>query len=598
MSFDALTMHAVRDELEAALVGGFVEKVLPLSDLEIGLRVRSQHRDVNLLLSADPQAARIHLVESGTLRRLSDDVTPFLLLMRKYVKDGRIVSIQQPPLERVMRLAVEARQEDSTIIASELIIEVMGRHSNVILVGPDGKVLDAIKRVPSSLSRQRPVLPHLPYEPPPAVNKLDPRSPILARQLAMAARQEPPTSAAWRFVQEALTGLGPLSAREVIYRVCGDAGCSLAQIASWEGVAGELATLFGPIETHLWSPCVVVQDGVVTNYAPFPLTQFPPEQVERVESISSAVQRAFSEKIRLRPGEALRVPLRASLESRLERVRRRGESLRQALVRGEKAEALKLTGQAILANVGLMKPGQEELRWDGAVIALDPRLSPAENAQRYFREYAKARDATKEVPALLESARLEKEYLEQLQALVEAAEDEVDLRALSREVAEAGTALTPTLSQGDRGDKGRSQGERGVGARQLPKGRQKPGRGRVEAPAGTVKRLTSSEGHQILVGGSARGNERATFDLATGGDVWLHARGVPGAHVILKLDGQEPGRKELLEAATLAASRSQARGSGKVPVDYTLQRYVRKVKGGPPGLVTYTQEKTIRVDAT
>ena len=582
MSFDALTMHAVRDELEATLVGGFVEKVVPLSELEIGLRMRSQHHDFNLLMSADPQAARIHLVGSGTLRRLSDDVSPFLLLVRKYVRESRIVSIQQPPLERVMRLAVETRQEDGATIASELIIEVMGRHSNVILVGPDGKVLDAIKRVPPSLSRQRPVLPHLPYEPPPAVDKLNPRSPLLARRLAAAARQAPPTTAAWRFVQEALTGLGPLSAREVVYRVCGDAGCGIDQISSWEAVADELATLFRSLETHQWLPCVVVQDGAVIHYAPFLLTQFPPEQVEKVENISEAVERAFADRIQLRAGEALRAPLRASLRTRLERVRRRDSSLRQALARGEKAEALKLAGQAILASVGQMEPGQKELQWDGEVITLDQKLSPAENAQRYFREYAKARDATKEVPALVESVRLEKEYLEQLQALVEAAEEEVDLRTLSREINEVGAGLKPAPTA----------------TRQPPKGRQKPGKGRAEPPAGTVKRFTSSEGHQMLVGGSARGNERATFDLATAGDLWLHARGIPGAHVILKLGGQEPARRELLEAARLAASHSQARGSTKVPVDYTLQRYVRKVKGGHPGLVTYTQEKTIRVDAT
>ncbi len=594
MSFDALTMHAVRDELEAALVGGFVEKVVPLSELEVGLRLRSQHRDFGLLMSADPQSARIHLVQGGTLRRLSDDVSPFLLLMRKYVREGRVVSIQQPPLERVMRLAVEARQEDGSTIASELIIEVMGRHSNVILVGPDGKVLDAIKRVPSSLSRQRPVLPHLPYEPPPPVDKLNPRSPLLARQLAAAARQVPPTSAAWRFVQEALTGLGPLSAREVIYRVCGDANCSLAKLSSWEAVARELAVLFSPLETHQWSPCVVVENGAVIQYAPFPLTQFPADQVEKVESISEAIERAFADRIQLRPGEALRVPLRASLRSRLDRVHRREESLRQALARGEKAEGLKLAGQAILANVGQLEAGQKELQWDGGMIALDPMLSPSENAQRYFREYTKSRDATREVPALLESVRLEREYLEQLQALVETAEDEVDLRALGREIGEA-----DRRQEMDRRQEPAPTGK-GVGASSRSRFavRQKSGKGRVEPPAGSVKRLTSSEGHQILVGGSARGNERATFDLATAGDLWLHARGVPGAHVILKLGGHDPGRKELLEAARLAASHSQARGSTKVPVDYTLQRYVKKVKGGPPGLVTYTQEKTVRVDAT
>jgi predicted ribosome quality control (RQC) complex YloA/Tae2 family protein len=584
VSFDALTMHAVRDELEAALVGGFVEKVVALSELEVGLRVRSQHRDFNLLMSADAQAARIHLVGAGTLRRLSDDVSPFLLLMRKYVREGRIQSIQQPLLERVMILTIDTRQDDGTTIASELIIEVMGRHSNVILVGPDGKVLDAIKRVPPSMSRQRPVLPHFPYEPPPAVDKLNPRSYMLATQLAAAASQAEPAFAAWRFVQEALTGLGPLSAREVIYRVCGDASCAVSQVDSWQAVADALAALFGPLETHEWSPCMMVQGGDVIHYAPFPLTQFPPEQLESVDSISVAVERAYSERIQLRAGEALRAPLRASLGSKLERVHRREESLRQAMTRGEKAEVLKLTGQAILASVGQVEPGQKELRWDGHVIVLDPTLSPSENAQRYFKDYAKARDATKEVPALLEAARLEREYLEQLQALVEAAEDERDLRALSREIAETptGVGLKPSTT----------------GTRQPSKGRQKPGKGKPEKPAGTVKQFTSGDGHQILVGGSAKGNERVTFDLGTGGDLWLHARGIPGAHVILKMGGQEASRQELLEAARLAASHSQARESQKVPVDYTLQRYVKKIKGGPTGLVTYSQEKTVRVDAT
>lgn len=582
MSFDALTMHAIRDELEGAIVGGFVEKVLPLSALEIGLRIRAHHQDHNLLLSADAQSARVHLV-SGTLRRLSEDVTPFLLLMRKYVRGARIVSIQQPPLERVMRIAVEARQDDGSVLASELIIEVMGRHSNVILVGPDGTVLDAIKRVPPALSRQRPVLPHLAYSSPPPVEKLNPRSPLLARQLANAARQVPPGEAAWRLVQEGVVGLGPLAAREAVHRACGNANCTVGELPSVEALAAEVARLFRAVETHEWEPCVVVRDGAVVHFAPFLLSQFPESQLERTEGISRAVERAFAETIRTRPGEALRVPLRASLQARLERVRRKEESLRQALARGEKAEALKLSGQAILASAGQIAPGQHELEWQGRVIRLDPNLSPSENAQRYFKEYAKARDAAREIPVLLDSTRLEREYLEQMAALVEVAEDEVELRTLSRELADSTTGVPGVAQRGP-----------------MPAGRtqQKFGKGRPEVPVGTVRRLTTSDGHQLLVGGSARGNERVTFELANGGDLWLHARGIPGAHVILKLGGREPTRQALLEAARIAAAHSQGRGAAKVPVDYTLQRYVRKVRGGPPGLVTYTQERTLRVDAS
>jgi predicted ribosome quality control (RQC) complex YloA/Tae2 family protein len=578
MTFDALTMHAVRDELETTLQGGHVEKLVPLSPLEVGLRLRAQHRDYNLLMSAEAQSARIHLVQ-GTLRRLTDEITPFLLLMRKYVQEGRIVEIRQPTLERVMELSVEKRQDDGSTTTSSLIIEVMGRHSNVILVGADGKVLDAIKRVPPSLSRVRPILPHQPYQLPPPAEKLDPLSPLLAKQLDTAARQVPPTSAVWRFLQEGITGLGPLTAREATYRGCGDVSAVVSGVSSWEALADAVLQLIQPLSTHHWDPCVVVEKGAVIHFAPYVLTQFPSEMVEKVESISLAVERAHSERIQVRPAESIRAPMRASLQAKMERVRRREESLRQAMVRGEKAERLKLQGQGILASVGQISPGQTELRWEGETIQMDGSLSPSENAQRYFKEYAKARDATKEVPAMLDSARLEREYLEQVLTMVELADDDVALRAISREMAEA---------------------ERGaVVGKQLGSARskQKPGKGKPQQAAGAVRRFTAADGDVILVGGSAKGNERVTFDLGTGLDLWLHARGIPGAHVIVKLNGREPSGETLLEAARLAAAFSQARGSVKVPVDYTLQRFVKKVKGGPTGLVTYSQEKTLRVDA-
>lgn len=583
MSFDALAMHAVRDELEATLLGGFVEKILSLSALEVGLRVRSQHRDFSLLMSADPQCARIHLV-GGTLRRLSEQVTPFLLLLRKYVREGRIVAIRQPTLERVVDLAVEKRQDDGSTTAVSLIIETMGRHSNVILVGPDGKVLDALKRIPPSLSRQRPVLPHLEYSPPPPSEKMNPMSPLLARQLASASRQAAPASAVWRFLQETVAGLGPLTAREAVYRAMGDTTATLAQVTAWQGIAEAVKGLLRPLEDHEWAPCVVVQDGAILHFAPYLLTQFPDSQVERVRSISEAVERAFADHIKTRPAEALRAPLRDAVRARLDRVRRKEDSLHQALARGERAEEFKQKGQAVLANVALIQPGQTELQWDGMTIGLDPKLSPSENAQGYFREYTKARDAAREIPGLLEATRLEREYLEQMLTLVELAEGDVELRTLSRELAEAahprpdsGAEVRPWSSQAKRG--------------------RKPVKAKTDQNPGTVKRLTSREGYAILVGGSARGNERVTFELGAGGDLWFHARGVPGAHVILKTGGREPTRQTLLEAARLAAIYSQARGSSKVPVDYTQQRYVKKVKGGPHGLVTYSQERTIRVDA-
>ena len=586
MTFDALTMHAIKDELESSILGGYVEKLFLLSDLEIGLRIRAQRHDHNLLISADSQAARVHLVR-GTLRRLSDEVTPFLLLLRKYVRDGRISSIEQPPLERVLRLSVEKHHDEDSTTTVLLIIEVMGKHSNVILVGSDGVVMDALKRIPPSISRQRPVLPHMPYSPPPSAEKLNPLSPLLAKQLASASRQARTDTPLWRFLQESVMGLGPLAAREVVHRVCGDVQTPLSPQTPWQLLATCLCTMLEPLKTRCWNPCVIVQDGNITNFAPYPLTQFPESSLEQVSSISEAVERANAERLRLRPAEALRAPLRASIQARLEKAKRKEEALLQALSRGEKAEQLKQYGNAILANIDGLVKGQTELRWENLVIPLDPKLSPTENAQRYFKEYTKARDATKEIPALLESARLDREYLEQMLTMVELAEDEVELRALSRELEESANIGGSGLKSGSV-DHNQQSGQK----RRQKSGKQPPGQS-----IGTVKRFTAPDGTAILVGGSAKGNERVTFDLGTGGDLWLHARGIPGAHVIVKLGGKEPSRQTILEAARLAALYSQARGSTKVAVDYTLQRYVKKVKGGPVGLVTYTQEKTVRVDA-
>ena len=592
MTFDALAMHAVRDELETALLGGHIEKIVPISSLEVGLRIRSRRRDYNLILSADAQSARVHLV-SSTLRRVSDQVTPFLLLLRKYIRDGRIVSIEQPELERVMDMAVEKLQEDGSTTTSHLIIEVMGRHSNVILVGEDGKILDAIKRVPPSLSRQRPVLPHLPYLPPPGVDKLSPLPPSLPQQLGSAASGVSPSAPLWRFLQESVFGLGPLASREVAYRVSGSASSTVQEVSSWQQVAEALSILLRPLRTHEWTPSAVVEDGVVVHFAPYRLDQYADAGIEELNGISELIERAYSERLHLRPAESLRAPLRSSLEAKLDRARRREESLRHALMRGEKAESLKLSGQAILSSIGQIEPGQTELNWDGMKVELDPKISPQENAQHYFREYTKARDAAHGIPSLLEGAKLEREYLEQMLALVELADGDVELRALSRELSEAPSGRQPVEDR----QAGTSPHVPVAGRPRRSSRPKRPGQAKPQGAVGTVKRATSSEGHQILFGGSAKGNERVTFDLASGTDIWLHARGFPGAHVILKLGSRSPTDQALLEAARIAASHSQARGDTKVPVDYTFQRYVKKVKGGPPGLVTYSQEKTIRVDA-
>jgi predicted ribosome quality control (RQC) complex YloA/Tae2 family protein len=364
---------------------------------------------------------------------------------------------------------------------------------------------------------------------------------------------------------ERVVGLSPLAAREVAYRATG-ATDVLSSDVDWPHVADVVREF---LHTRVWSPTVAYEDTVPIEYAPYELTHLGSvgARLQHFDSMSEAISVYYAAAPQpQRRGDplaaerkALLAPLRRTTEATTRRIAALHHQLASATT---ERDSLRQAGELILAHQSTLESGSAQVTVNGQTIALDPHSSPVENAQAYFARYRKAREAEERVPVLLDEARHTLEYLNELATLVELADQMDAIRALRREVA----AATGTSSRG-------------------------PGK---QAAQSTPYRRVALDGWEALVGTSAEGNAAVTFDLARPDDLWLHARGVPGAHVILRGSG-EPPQEVVQRAAQLAAAHSAARGSTAVEVDVAARRYVKKIPGGPPGLVRYANERTLRV---
>jgi predicted ribosome quality control (RQC) complex YloA/Tae2 family protein len=566
MPFDALTLHAVRDELEASLLHGRVQKTYFADEHSVVLEIYAQGQRRWLLASTQPDLARLHLL-SAPPPRGTEAVTPFLLLLRKHVRDARLVAITQPPLERVLVLHFVQRDEGGLPYQVRLVAELMGRRSNLLLVDEDETILDCLKRVSAQTNPARPLVPRVRYTLPPAGDRLDPRQVTSYFALETRLSTAPKERTLAQFLAAQLAGLSPATAEEIVFRATGARGGASRAPLPALALHQAALELLAPLETHTWAPHLILRAGEPVDATPYRPLLYPEEALQPMPSMSAALERLYAVPTRQAPHEALRAPLRAALHDRHTQLERKLAALERALDAAQQAEALRTAGEAVLASLHSLAPGQTEFVFDGRRIALDPTRSPLENAQRYFQEYARARDAARVVPALLEQTRLELRYVEEMQAQVELADDPRTLEQLRRELVASGV---------------------------LPPSRGEAKRGQPTAPAGGYRRLQIG-GFEVLVGTSAAGNERVTFELSAPDDVWFHARGVPGSHVVVRSGGQALPAEVIEQAARLAAEHSAARHETTALVDWVPRKHVRKLRGAPPGLVTYTHEQTLRV---
>ena len=569
MPFDALTLSAVRDELEPLLTDARLQKLVFADELSLAVEVFAPQVGRNdVFLSAHPELGRVQRTTSLPARGLEGD-TPFSLQVRKHLRSARIRAVRQPRLERVFELDCEQRDPSGRLYRVLLIVEAMGRRSNLVLVGEDGRILDAARRAPPSRNPRRPVLPHQPYEPPPAQGRHYPEE-ISPETLSAGVAGQ--TSLA-RYLSDRVAGLSPLAGRELAFRAVGNAQAGL-DTPDWAAVARVVKEFVGMADRHDWEPTLATDADGPIDYAPYRLSHLAAAgaTLTSFASISAAMEAYFarrSEAGAVRRGDTLaaeRKALLAPLDRATHALERRIASLEHQLESGQALrDPLRRAGEAILAHQAELPAGAAELVVDGEHVELDPRLSAVDNAQAYFARYRKAREAEARVPELLEQARLQSALLADLRTLVEVADQMDAVRALRREVAAATGGNVPTP------------------------------RAKNTGRAAPYRRVTLGDGWEAVVGTSASGNAAVTFDVAQPDDLWFHARGVPGAHVVLRTNGREPPDDVVERAAQVAASHSAARGAGAVEVDIAPRRYVKKVPSGPPGLVRYTNERTVRV---
>jgi len=620
--FDILTVAAIADELEGSVLDGRIQKIGLVDRTTFACEIYSQHRRRALIASADSQQPRILLTDA--MPSIDPNlITPFGLQLRKYVRGGFLVGVEQPSIERMVRLSIvkrmpshngdrhdrrdrpgtavhesEARLSDDAPVADidesdeadhpdqlamwatdmhrvEIIVEIMGRHSNIILVDDQQVVMESVKRVTSQMSRVRPVMPRLPYVLPPVPDKPDPRRLTTpgAEQLMVSGKQGAKLA---ELLVRGLRGVSPQIGREIAFRLTGDAAVQIQSLQSDGAVelARIVRNVFEPLLTLGWEPRVYMREDIPIGYAAIPMAHLAAISDERsVESMSEAVEAAMAVELGDAPRDHAqrRARLIDAIDRESAKVESRLRSLREQLKRAEHLEELRTWGELIYAYIWKITPGESEFEVDAVRIPLDPALTAKENAQECFEQYRKAQKAGASLPARVTDATHERDYLTQLRTQAQQSEGFAAIESLRQELDE---------HTGGRASTGERSGK--ISRKQQTK-----------RPVA----ITDASGNAIYIGRTGRENDQVTFDIAGPGDLWMHARGVPGSHVIVRL--ARPDNAEDAEAmetaAALAAFYSSSRTSGTVDVDIAERRHVRKIKGAGPGMVTYRNERTVAV---
>ncbi len=551
--FDAVTLAAVVDELNEKILRGRVQDVVQLDARSFGFEIYAQHQRQYLYLTAHPDDTRVHLVTqklrgpSTTLK--TGAPTPLLLLLRKYARDAFVRAIEQLPHERVLKIQFDHATEGLTT----LVVETIGKYSNIILLDADEVVIDALKRVGADINRARVTLPRHAYAPPPPQAKLDPDA-LDASELARVFADHA-SAPLHQILVKTIFGVSPLLAREIAHRLSARFP-DFPQFLHFPELIATLTALTRPP----WSPSVAFEDGEPAAFAPYALTQFA--ETRAFDSISAAIEAFYGA---AESYAAVKEPLRAQIADARDKLARKRDALSESLPRAEETERLRVSGEMILAHAHEIARGQEKLRAETEIgeleIPLNPTLSVVDNAQKFFKEYHRQKDALARVPALLAAASAEVEYAEQMLNDLDLAENRAEIDAAVAAAREAGLIAAPQR--------------------------------RIRVTPSAPREFTSRDGFTILVGKNARQNEEVTFRRARADDVWLHARNVAGAHVVIVRAGREIPETTIAEAAQLAAYYSAARGDTRVDVIVAPRRNVQRVRGGRAGMVTVRGEKVV-----
>lgn len=561
MSLDGLVVHAIVQELQSC-IGGRISKIHMPSGNDILFQLRAQNSNVRLLLSANPTYPRVHFTQHTYAN--PTDAPMFCMLLRKYCEGGIIESVEQIGLERMLRLQIRHRDELGDVSLKTIHIEIMGRHSNIILLNPDnGLILDGIHHVTPAISSHRVVLPGSTFVSPPDQGKHDPLTIDRAGFQELFWNRPLEESGDQRIVQ-LFSGLSPLVAKEIIFRAQSD--------QEIEHIWSAFSVIMTQIREHHYTPTLVTKkDNGKAYFSVIELTHLIGD-VESFATISECLEAFYGDKAQRDTVKQRMADLLRFLQNEKNKNIKKLDKLAETLEEAKDADKWRVLGELLTSSMHLFKKGDVSVEainyYDEAqqsvTVALDPLLTPSQNAQRYYKKYAKSKNSLLIVAEQINNTHIEITYLESLLQQIAAA-SLADIVEIREELIEQGY----------------------IRDRSKKKGKKK----KIEKP--NVACFTSSEGIPIYVGKNNTQNDYLTNRLAQSTDTWLHTKDIPGSHVVIR--STTFGEQTLLEAAQLSAYYSQAKESSQVPVDYTQIRHVHKPNGAKPGFVTYDHQKTLFV---
>lgn len=574
MALDGITLRSLIHEMKSKLVNGKIDKITQPEKDEIWLTIRNEKQNHKLLISANSSTPRIHFVNDA--KKENPLTAPmFLMLLRKHIGNGTIKSVEQRSTERIVEISIDAYDELRVLKNKTLIIELMGKHSNIILVHTeDRKIIDSIKRVSLNISSVREVLPGLTYQYPPGHKKISPIHRLDEdefRRLCSNFHSE-----IYKLFYMSYEGMSPTISKEICYRAnveSTEVASSLSEVKT-EKLWGTFSRMMSRIEQHEYSPCIVIQRNphTILDFSAVLLTHYETMELVEYQSIHTACEEFYFLKDRAERIQQRTSALRKKIQTRLDTLQHKTEKQNNEISSSMLLDKDKLYGELLTSYIYQIKTGMSEITLENfysnnekITIPLDVQKSPSENIQRYFKRYQKSKNRIEELTEQLAIAQKEISYLENVLLSISQIETYDEISEIQDELAKQGYIRRPS--------------------------NHKSKKETISSPM----EFTASDGTTILVGKNNTQNDRLTLKLSSPNDTWLHTKDIPGSHVIIRAKQQDISEKTLYEAAVLAAYYSKGKFSSNVPVDYTERKNVKKPSGAKPGMVIYVNNSTIYV---
>ena len=569
MAFDGIVVANLVHELKEQLKDGRIAKIAQPEADELLLTVKTPSGQKRLSISADASLPLIYL--TGTNKPSPITAPNFCMLLRKHIGGGRIVDVWQPKLERIIHFTIEHLDELGDLCRKDLIVEIMGKHSNIIFCTEDGKIIDSIKHVPAQMSSVREVLPGRDYFIPDTMHKADPLNVSLEEFASLLTEKPVPLAKA---VYTSFTGISPVTAEEI---------CSLAGLDSSvpakeysKDILFHLYTQFSiylsAVKEQNFSPAIYFDGPEPKEFASLPLTHFSGYTRKEYASVSEVLESFYSTRSRITRIRQKSADLRHVVQTALERNRKKYDLQLRQLRDTENREKFKVYGELINTYGYNLEEGAKKLEAlnyytnEMISIPLDPTKTPQENAQRYFGKYNKQKRTFEALSELSQETKDDITYLESVQTALDIALTEDDLAGIKEELTNAGYIKRKFTRK----------------------------KAKIK---NTPLHYISSDGYHMYVGKNNLQNDELTFGLAVGNDWWFHAKQAPGSHVVVKTNGDELPDSTFEEAGRLAAYYSSMRGSEKVEIDYVEKKHVKKPKGAKPGFVVYYTNYSLVIDS-